>query len=106
MIDRVNRVSEMLKREIAAILAGKINDPRIRKVTVTRVEVSRDLRACKVFCILNAQEIELKNIMAGLKSSTKFIQGELARTIELKFIPKLTFINDQSYEKEESLDLL
>ena len=106
MIDRMKRVSEMLKREVAAILAEKINDPRIRKVTVTRVEVSRDLRTCKVFCILNAEEIEIKSIMTGLKASSKFIQLELSRTVKIKFIPKLTFINDQSFEKEEAIESL
>lgn len=106
MIDRMDRVQQLLKREISVILQSEINDPRVRHVSILKVEVSRDLRNAKVFCEIDAGENEKKSILKGLKSAGGFIRGELAERIELKFIPRLSFVEDRSAERKESMDKL
>ena len=56
MIDRMDRVQKMMMREISVILQNDINDPRVRDVTITRVEVTRDLREAKAFYVLPEEE--------------------------------------------------
>lgn len=104
MIDRINRVAEMIKREISVILQDEINDPRVRHVTITRVEVTRDLRLAKVFCLVSADENEKKDIMKGLKSAGSFIRSELAGRISMKFTPRISFREDVIKKKEESVE--
>ena len=54
MIDRMERVQKLLKRKISVILQSEINDPRVKHVTILKVEVSRDLREARVFCEIDA----------------------------------------------------
>lgn len=106
MIDRMERVQKLLKRKISVILQSEINDPRVKHVTILKVEVSRDLREARVFCEIAVGEDEKKAILKGLKSASGFIRGELANSIELKFIPRLTFLEDRSEERKETMDKL
>ncbi len=104
MYDRMDRVAELIKREISVILREDINDPRVNDVTVTRVEVTRDLRLAKVYYVVSADENEKKDIEKGLKRAGSFIRGELAERISLKFIPCLSFREDKPDEQKESID--
>jgi bifunctional oligoribonuclease and PAP phosphatase NrnA len=102
-VDRMKRISEMLKREISFIIQSEIDDPRIREVTVTEVDVSRDLRNATVFCLFSPDESDKDAIFKGLKSAGGFIRGELARRVEIKFVPRISFAEDRQ-DKDRSLD--
>ena len=106
MIDRMDRVQEMLRREISTILQNDIDDPRIEHVTITELEVSRDLRNAKVlFTLPPDMGLNVKNNAAkGLKAAAKFIRKELAERITIKYIPRLVFVEDKKSEREESID--
>ncbi|MFH1552399.1 MAG: 30S ribosome-binding factor RbfA [Candidatus Omnitrophota bacterium] len=104
MTDRMDRVETTLKRKISVILQEEINDPRVRHVTITHVEVTRDLRIARVFYIIIADEKEKQDIARGLKSAASFIRSELADRLSIKFTPKILFKEDSSAEKEESID--
>lgn len=104
MIDRMERVQKALKNEISRILEEEINDPRVRHVTITKVEVTRDLRLAKVFCMITAEAKEKKDILKGLKSASKFIRGEISSTISMKFTPEISFREDKLEERNESID--
>ena len=106
MIDRMDRVSKTIKREISLILQERVSNPRVRHVTITRVEVSRDLRSAKVFCLLPEGDDEKKSIMNGLSSASGFIRSELAHHLEIKYTPKLTFLEDSQKDRKESIDSL
>jgi ribosome-binding factor A len=95
---RVLRAGEAIKRELGFILDRKIEDPRIGMVTVTRVELSEDLRYAKVYVSFLGDEEERKASFRVLLKAGKFIRGELAHTLRLRVAPELTFFIDDSSE--------
>jgi ribosome-binding factor A len=104
MIDRMDRVSETIKREVSRILQEKINDPRISGMSITKVDVSRDLRNAKVYFLKFSDEVDIKEIEKVLKRAASFIRGELARRVSMKFTPRLTFREDKAEEAEENIE--
>ena len=81
-----------------AILA-ELNDPRIRDVTVTYVEVSADLRHAKVHVSVMGDETRQKLSLRGLQSAAGFLQAKIAERIEIRYTPKLSFLLDQGVKR-------
>ena len=73
----------------------ELRDPRVKLVTVTRAEVSGDLQHAKVFVSLMGSEQDQKLCMHGLKHATGYVQGKLAKRLQTRFTPLLTFVLDQ-----------
>lgn len=77
----------------------EIKDPRINPMTsVTDVIVTPDLKYCKAFISVLGDEESAKDTLAGLVSATGYIRRELARSINLRNTPELTFVMDNSIE--------
>ncbi len=96
---RPQRVSQELQKEIAMILQREIKDPRLgMMVTVSGVEVSRDLAYAKVFVtFLNDQDEEaVKNGLKALKEASGYIRTLLGKAMRLRIVPELTFFYDNS----------
>lgn len=93
------RINEEVKRELSDIIRNKVKDPRIDMMTsVTSVEVAPDLKTCKVYISVLGDDEKRDKTMEGLSSSKGFIRHELARTVNLRNTPELTFIADESIE--------
>ena len=73
---RVLRVAEMIRRELSVILDRKMDDPRIVMATVTRVELSKDLKYAKVLVSLLGDEDEQARSLTLIRKAVKFIRGE------------------------------
>lgn len=95
---RTQRVAQEMQKEIAIILQREVKDPRIGMVTVSGVEVSRDLAYAKVFVtFLNDNEPE--EVEAGLKAlhdAAGFVRMLLGKAMRLRVVPELTFAYDNS----------
>lgn len=96
---RADRVGDLIRTEIADILLRKIKDPRVGFATMTRVEVSDDLKHAKVFFSVLGGEKEKKETLRGLRSAVSFIRGELGRRLKLRYTPEIVFIFDESIER-------
>ena len=84
---------------VAEIIRGGLKDPRISPWTsVVAVEVAPDLKSCKAWISVLGDEEVRKSTLQGLKSAEGFIRRELARTINLRNTPDITFVMDQSIE--------
>ena len=94
------RINGEVQRELSMLISrGEIKDPRINPMTsVVAVEVAPDLKHAKVYISVLGDEESRKDTLAGLKSAAPYIRGQLARTINLRNTPELTFIMDQSIE--------
>jgi ribosome-binding factor A len=102
---RSQRVSDLIREEIADIIMYKLKDPRIGFVTVTGVDMSADLKSARVFVsALNSEERD--NMLAVLNTSRNFIRSILAKRIKMKFIPTLEFRLDTSIEYGFKIDKL
>ena len=96
---KITRINGEVQKELSAIIRNGLKDPRISMMTsVTAVEVAPDLKTCKAYISVLGDEDALKNTIAGLRSAEGFIRRELARTVNLRNTPQITFIEDQSIE--------
>ena len=88
-----------VQREISRIIAQEIKDPRIHPMTsVLSVEVTPDLKYAKVFVSVLGGEKERESTKAGLKSAASHVRSQLAKSLNLRNTPELTFIMDDSIE--------
>ena len=93
------RVNGEVQRVLAEIIRGEIKDPRISPWTsVVAVEVAPDLKSCKAWISVLGDEEAKKSTLAGLKSAEGFIKRQIAKTINLRNTPEITFVMDQSIE--------
>ncbi|ATD05563.1 MULTISPECIES: 30S ribosome-binding factor RbfA [Pseudoalteromonas] len=95
---RTDRVAQQIQKEIAVILQREIKDPRLGMVTVSAVEVSRDLSYAKVFItVLNtSDEDKTKQSAAILNEATGYIRSLLGKRIRARIMPELKFVIDNS----------
>lgn len=93
------RVNGEVQRVLAEIIRGEIKDPRISPWTsVVAVEVAPDLKSCKAWISVLGGEDTRTATLQGLKSAEGFIKMKLAKKINLRNTPEITFVMDQSIE--------
>jgi ribosome-binding factor A len=108
---RTERVGEQLRAELARLLREEATDPRLRLVTLTRVDVSPDMRNARVYWSrMQASQAEEDDAIAtqdGLESAAGFLRRRLAAALPLKRMPELRFRHDPSLALgNETLSLL
>lgn len=99
-MDRTARISEEVKREVSAIIQNELKDPRLPQlISVTNVNVTKDLRYAKVYVSVMGNDEEKKNAIDGLKSAAGFIRREVGHRIQLRYTPEFQFELDNSIEQ-------
>lgn len=101
---RADRVSDLLKEEIAQMLLKEIKDPRIGFVTITDVKVSDDLRLAKVFFSMVGGDKEFAQTNKGLNSASSYIKKKLGKRLKMRYIPDILFKLDTSFEYGSHID--
>ncbi|MCP9784209.1 30S ribosome-binding factor RbfA [Cyanobium sp. Maggiore-St4-Cus] len=98
---RVERVASLIRREISELLIGGIKDERVNQgmVSVTTVEVAGDLQHCKIFVSVFGSDSDKEQAMAGLRSASAFVKGELSRRLKMRRTPEVVFVLDRGIEK-------
>jgi ribosome-binding factor A len=99
MSQRLDRVDELLRQEIGALLEREVADPRIGFVTVTRVETSPDLAHARVWVSLIGDPADRTDTMRALEHAMPYVRRELGRRIRLRRIPALHVHRDESIER-------
>ncbi len=103
---RSQKVADVLRREISDILRKEIKDPRIGFVTVTGVEVSKDIRNAKVFVSVMGDAAAKQESLKGLNHARTTVQGMLGGRVRLRFMPILHFVLDESIEYGSRIDAI
>ena len=103
---RAERVADLIRMEVADILARKTKDPRVGFMTVTGVDLSPDLRVAKVFVTTLQEGSEEEKALEGLSHALGFIRAELGRRMNLRYIPELIFCRDISEQRGNRIDQL
>ena len=95
---RSDRVAQELKKEVAVILQREVKDPRIGMVTVSDVEVSRDLAYAKIFVtfLFDYDQEAIVQEMKGLEKASPYIRSLVGKVMRLRIVPELRFIYDES----------
>lgn len=93
------RINGEVQKELSNIIRSEIKDPRIHAMTsVVSVEVAPDLKTCKAYISVLGDEQAQKDTIEGLRSAEGYIRKQLARTVNLRNTPQITFVLDQSIE--------
>ena len=93
------RINGEIQKVLSEIIRGEIKDPRISPLTsVVSVSVAPDLKTCKAFISVLGNEEAQENTMAGLKSAVGYVRRQLAKELNLRNTPEITFVLDQSIE--------
>jgi len=103
---RSKRVSELLLEEISWLIKRELKDPRIGFVTLTGVDVSKDLRHARVHVSVMGDDDERASSINGLKSAVGFIKKRLGENLKLRNQPDLDFVLDTSLDKVKRIDEL
>ncbi|WP_373898458.1 30S ribosome-binding factor RbfA [Haloimpatiens sp. FM7315] len=104
---RGGRINEELKREISSIIRSDIKDPRIDSmISVTDVNVTKDLRYAKVYVSIYGKEDKKEETISILRSSAGFIRKEVGRRVNLRFTPEIIIELDSSIERGMHIDSL
>ena len=93
---RIDRISEEVRREVDRIIREELSDPRIGgTVSVTRADVTRDLRYAKIYVSV-LEDDKREDLMKALKSASGYIRRALGKGILIRYAPELSFVSDQN----------
>src|SRR6266849_5361314 len=101
---RADRVGDLLIEMISELLRKEIRDTRIGAVTLTAAKVSRDLRHARIYFNLLGRREERKDVLAGLKSATGFIRSKVGKQLNLRFVPTIEFLYDETEDEAQRIE--
>ena len=95
---RIDRISEEVRREVDKIIRDELHDPRISGTwSITRAEVTRDLKYAKMYVSV-LEENKREPMMAALKSAAGYIRRSLGRSMIIRYAPEIQFVSDKNIE--------
>lgn len=103
---RSQRVGEQIQRLLADLIRREVKDPRVGLVTITAVELSRDLTHAKVFFLPFDQKRPVEEVGAALASAAGFLRIHLKKHLKIRSAPELRFVADESIERAVRLSAL
>ena len=103
--NRSERVAGQLRRDLAKLIQQEIKDPEVGFVSLSDVEVTRDLSHAKVYITVFEPE-KAKASLKALKRASAFLRTRLAHELRLRHVPELHFIHDDSVEQGSHIDQL
>jgi ribosome-binding factor A len=105
---RTQRIGDQMQRELAQLIRREIKDPRVGLVTITAVEVSRDVGHAKIFMTVMGQDSaeDIAQTIKVLNSAAGFLRMQLAREMKLRSVPQLHFHYDESVARGAHLSAL
>ena len=104
---RSERVAQMVIRHLAVILRNDVKDPRVSALSITDVDVTKDLRQAKVFVTsLSDEQSEIDDAMQALEKANGYLRRALAGVIDLRHCPILIFAYDNSISEGARMSAL
>ncbi|MNF75763.1 Ribosome-binding factor A [compost metagenome] len=105
---RTQRIGDQMQRELAQLIRREVKDPRVGLVTITAVDVSRDVGHAKVFITVMGQETaeDIKQSIKVLNSAAGFLRMQLGKEMKLRSVPQLHFHYDESVTRGAHLSAL
>lgn len=103
---RLGKIAERVREELSEIMVMQIHDPRLAGVSITDVEVDRELAYAEIYfsCVEGASRAE--EILEGFQHAQGFLRSELAQRIDLRAFPRLRFRWDPTFERAERIEKL
>jgi ribosome-binding factor A len=96
---RTLKAASAIREVVSSAILIELQDPRVRDVTVTFVEVAPDMRQAKVHVSVMGDEKKQTLALRGLQNSAGFLQSKIGERIDTRYIPKLTFVLDKGVKQ-------
>lgn len=103
---RPERLAETLKEQIAEVVGFELDDPRLDSVTVTDVELAKDLRDARVYVFIRGSEQEIAAALTALRNASGFVRRQVAMDLDLRHAPHLHFVRDTAEENAQRVNEL
>lgn len=104
---RADRVAEAIRSEVATFLADGVKDPRVKAfVTVTGVDVTRDLRHARVYVSLMGEDADRASTVEGLQRLAPHLRSLMGKSLRLRVAPELEFRVDETIARAARIDSL
>jgi len=103
---RSQRLQELILQEICLLIQNGLKDPRIGFCTVSKIELTDNLKYARVFISVIGDQEEMEKTLAGLNSAKGFIRKTLGKNLYLKFVPELEFKRDDGGERLDKISRL
>ena len=103
---RAQRIADQIQRELAELVRLELRDPRVKLITITGVDVTRDYAHAKVYFTMLGDDAEAQACLAGLKRSAGFLRSALSHRLTTHSVPALAFVHDASVERGMRLSKL
>lgn len=104
---RSERVAQMINRHLAVILRNEVKDARVSALTITDVEVTKDLRQAKIYVTSMADDqVDIEDTMEAVERANGFLRRSLAAVIDLRHCPNLIFVYDNSISEGARMSAL
>lgn len=100
---RQQQVAEFLREEISEMLQRELKDPRVGLASITRVEMSPDLRYARVFVSVLGSEDERNESIRALSGASGFVRHLLKPRMHIRHVPEIAFVSDRSMEHAEQI---
>jgi ribosome-binding factor A len=101
---RADRAGEAIRMTVARVLRQEVSDPRLEPITITAVEVTRDLGHAKIFYTVLGEEDAREAAQAGFESAAPFLRSRVGQEVPLRVVPELAFHYDRSTDNVMRLD--
>ncbi len=103
---RTRRVGEQIQRELAQLIREEVKDPRVGMVTVSAVQVARDMSHAKVYVTVLGSEEDTARSVEALNRAAGFLRSALGRNMMMRTVPQLHFVYDESIARGSHLSSL
>ena len=100
---RTDRVGERIRTELSALLLRRVREPAVQGVTITHVDVTRDLQTARVYYRVLAETASRRDVARALRRAQGFLRHELGGRLRLRRIPDLRFLHDDTVEQQDRL---
>lgn len=102
---RIDRLNSLLKEVIAEVIRRDVNNPQVNQfVTVSRVDISKDLRHAKVYISMYGSDAQKNETLDALQSAAGFVAVTASKKVVMRFFPALRFIIDDSVDKHMRIE--
>ena len=96
---RAARIADQIQRDLSGLIRQELKDPRVSLVTITAVEVNRDLSHAKVFVCSLGEAASTEQSVEALQHAAGFLRSQLSRGLKIRSVPQLQFLYDASVER-------
>ncbi|MBF0101478.1 MAG: 30S ribosome-binding factor RbfA [Desulfobacterales bacterium] len=103
---RSERVGTQIQKIISDMMHKDVNDPRLDLATITAVKMTEDLKFANIFFAISGGQKNIDDASDGFKSASGFIKRELAKQLNLKYMPDIKFSYDDSFDTGARIELL